>query len=135
MEMQYLGDVGRNTRPCVALKMITELKLAGCVFEFPHCNSSDLVVLGNLHGVDFMSASVDASASATSEEDRKPAREMSWEEAAELLKYCAPVIESFGECMNAWNQAAATMMEMATETEKKPSTRPLLVASIIASFT
>ena len=126
---------GRNARPCVALKMITELKLAGCVFEFPHLNSSDLSVMGNLHGVDFMSASVDASdasasatsasatsASATSEEDRKRAREMSWEEAAELLKYCAPVIESFGECMNAWNQAAVAAAATVMETEMVSAT-------------
>jgi tRNA nucleotidyltransferase (CCA-adding enzyme) len=82
---------GKNARPCVALNLIAELKLAGCVFEFPH--NSTYTVMGNLHGVEYGTKSA-------SEQDRKRARERSWLEATEMLKYCTPVIESFGERMS-----------------------------------
>ena len=78
---------GKNARPCVALKLMTELKLAGCVFEFPH--NSTYTVVGNLHGV--------AYGPNASDQDMKRARELSWLESTEKLKYCAPVIDSFGE--------------------------------------
>lgn len=78
---------GKNARPCVALKMITDLKLAGCVFEFPPPHSC-WVVKGDLQGVAYGDCAV-------SQEKQKCAREKSWEEATEMLQHCSLVLSSF----------------------------------------
>jgi tRNA nucleotidyltransferase (CCA-adding enzyme) len=86
---------GKNARPCVALKLITDLKLAGCVFEFPHdSTSSSYVVKGCLHGIAYGANSV-------TEEEKKYAREQSWEESAEMLQYCSLVLSSFADRLGA----------------------------------
>jgi len=90
--------VGRNAKPCVALKLITKLKLAGCVFEFPH--DSNFVVEGELHGVSF--------GTTAGEGAMKHAREMSWLEAAEMLKYCAPVLQESKNLVSRESSGATT---------------------------
>jgi len=83
---------GKNSRPCVALKLITDLKLAGCVFEFPPAHSSHdvvvVVVKGCLHGVPY-------DGNDASVQDKAFAREKSWEEAADMLQYCSMVLSFF----------------------------------------
>ena len=86
---------GKNAIPSAALKLMTDLKLAGCVFEFPHSNSTMCIenVKGYLFGVNY------GSDSGASEVDRKMAREKSWLEATKSIKYCDPTIESFKEAL------------------------------------
>lgn len=74
---------GKNARPNVALKLMTELKLIGCVFEFPGAMTFKGSMLGNDYGL------------IENNEDKKLAREKSWLEATELLRYCSPVLASF----------------------------------------
>jgi tRNA nucleotidyltransferase (CCA-adding enzyme) len=86
--------MGKNARPAVALRLMTRLKLAGCVFEFPRGDSGagqfqGVEVKGRLHGVDYGSSSM------VSEEDRVRARERGWVEATELLNFCSPILSSF----------------------------------------
>jgi tRNA nucleotidyltransferase (CCA-adding enzyme) len=76
---------GKNARPCVALKYITDLKLAGCVFEFPHDEA--FTVHGILHGVDY-GVCVDT-------ELLSNAREMAWLESTAMVRCTTKVLESF----------------------------------------
>jgi tRNA nucleotidyltransferase (CCA-adding enzyme) len=76
---------GKNARPCIALKYITDLKLAGCVFEFPHDEA--FTVHGTLYGVDYGNC-----------EDPvllANAREMAWLESTAVVRCTTMVLESF----------------------------------------
>jgi len=76
---------GKNARPCIALKYITDLKLAGCVFEFPHDES--LTIHGNLHGINYGDCDDPVSLS--------NAREMAWLESTSMVRCTTIVLESF----------------------------------------
>ena len=76
---------GKNAKPGVALKLMTQLKLAGCVFEFPR-KTSKVQVTGMLHGMEYGGRTA---------QDQSHARESGWSEATELLTFCSSVLPSF----------------------------------------
>lgn len=104
---------GKNAKPAVALELITKLKLAGCVFEFPRLGQG-IEVTGKLLGVEYgqstssngtdmdvdMDGDVETAAdsgnsSEISEDERAHARELGWLEATELLSFSSSVLSSF----------------------------------------
>lgn len=76
---------GKNARPWLALKYITDLKLAGCVFEFPHHGTH--AIEGVIHGVDYGTCQDQSVLSNV--------REMAWLESTALLNYTFTIIEQF----------------------------------------
>ncbi len=76
---------GKNAKPCAALRLLTDLKLAGCVFEFPH--DSSIAVKGELcQGMTYNGDQM-------TEVEQRKAREMAWLVCAELIKYTTPLLQ------------------------------------------
>lgn len=77
---------GKNAKPVLALKLMTDLKLAGCVFSFP---------LEGTYVEGMIQDGVEYSQLENNHEAAAHARELGWEEAAEHLKYVSPLLEAF----------------------------------------
>jgi len=76
---------GKNAKPCAALRLLTDLKLAGCVFEFPH--NSSIEVKGELfQGITYNGDQM-------TEVEQRKAREMTWLVCAEMIKYTTPLLQ------------------------------------------
>lgn len=77
---------GKNSRPSVGLELITDLKLAGCVFEFPHDDSSNMIEGELEEGVAYNSLT---------KVEQKQARERTWLKSANLTKDTSPFLNAF----------------------------------------
>jgi len=94
---------GKNAKPATALKLINDLKLAGCIFSFPPKGTT---VQGMIQddGIDYSEFSLPAVMHDHGNVDNVEAaaahaRENGWVEASELLKYTCPLLDSFHKCV------------------------------------
>jgi tRNA nucleotidyltransferase (CCA-adding enzyme) len=79
---------GKNAKPQLALKLMTDLKLAGCVFSFPPHGT---LVEGMIQeGVEYSQYQENIEGAAH-------VREGAWEDAASLLSYACPLLQAFNE--------------------------------------
>ena len=93
---------GKNAKPKVALMVMTNLKLAGCVFCFPPegTHMEGKIQAGVDDADDDNIGTIEYSQFANDSDGAAHAREIGWEESALLLKYTSPLLQAFKDRFN-----------------------------------
>jgi tRNA nucleotidyltransferase (CCA-adding enzyme) len=79
--------VGKGAKPGEALSLLTQLKLAGSVFCFPHEDQQLFGIRGLVMGIEYRELN--------SIEDKARAREMAWLESTKLIQILPHVLQCF----------------------------------------
>jgi len=86
---------GKNARPMMALRWMTDLKLAGCVFIFPNetiMKGNKHTIEGNLMGFQYQHL--------TNDDERAKVRELGWIESARALLFLPTVLDALESVMS-----------------------------------